>query len=86
MSSPYGICPDCGAKGITRERRPNGFDICSNGHRYKSNKALHPDIAPLEFLSELKRIVNWHHASKTSLKHDLIKEIKLLIKKVDDGD
>ena len=35
----YGYCPDCGAKGVTRERRPNGNDKCANGHTYPSSTA-----------------------------------------------
>ena len=34
----YGYCPECGAKGVMRERRPNGNDTCENGHVYPSNK------------------------------------------------
>ncbi len=36
----YGYCPICGAKGRTRERRPNGNDKCENGHTYPSRGAL----------------------------------------------
>ncbi len=35
----YGYCPDCGGKGVSRERRPNGFDICENKHKYLSSDA-----------------------------------------------
>lgn len=38
-TSTYGYCPECGAKGATRERRLNGDDICRKGHRYKSSDA-----------------------------------------------
>ena len=38
----YGYCPECGAKGVTRERRPNGNDKCAKGHTYPSNTATHP--------------------------------------------
>jgi hypothetical protein len=38
----YGYCPECGAKGVQRERRPNGNDKCANGHTYQSCKATHP--------------------------------------------
>ncbi|MCH8178174.1 MAG: hypothetical protein IIA02_00110 [Proteobacteria bacterium] len=37
--APYGYCPECGAPGVTRERRPDGDDKCSNGHRYPSRSA-----------------------------------------------
>lgn len=36
---PYGLCPICGAAGVTRERRPGGNDRCSNGHTYPSAHA-----------------------------------------------
>jgi hypothetical protein len=38
----YGYCPECGAKGVARERRPDGNDKCVNGHTYQSCKATHP--------------------------------------------
>ena len=41
----YGYCPECGAKGVMRERRPNGNDKCSNGHVYPSSKSIHPQPA-----------------------------------------
>lgn len=42
LVSVYGYCPDCGAKGLQRERRPDGFDRCVNGHIYPSSKATPP--------------------------------------------
>lgn len=36
----YGLCPICGANGITRERRLNGNDRCSAGHVYPSRDAV----------------------------------------------
>ena len=41
----YGHCPVCGAKGVTRERRPDGDDRCANGHTYKSIHATTPPAA-----------------------------------------
>jgi hypothetical protein len=38
----YGYCPECGAKGVMRERRPDGNDKCANGHTYQSCKATQP--------------------------------------------
>lgn len=35
----YGYCPVCGAPGELRERRPNGNDVCVNGHTYPSAEA-----------------------------------------------
>ncbi len=35
----YGYCPDCGCKGLSRERRVNGFDTCVNKHKYLSSDA-----------------------------------------------
>lgn len=37
--APYGFCPRCGAPGLYRERRPNGDDECTNGHKYPSLSA-----------------------------------------------
>lgn len=37
----YGYCPECGAAGVERERRPNGNDKCENGHVYPSASAVH---------------------------------------------
>lgn len=30
----YGYCPECGAPGVERERRPFGFTTCKNGHKH----------------------------------------------------
>lgn len=40
LASPYGYCPKCGARGVRRERRPNGNDTCVNRHVYPSRSAL----------------------------------------------
>lgn len=49
---PYGYCPTCGAIGLYRERRPDGDDVCANGHTYKSSSALksphQPPPVPVE--------------------------------------
>ena len=37
---PYGYCPYCWAEGHTRERRPDGNDVCTKGHSYPSKSAL----------------------------------------------
>jgi hypothetical protein len=38
----YGYCPICGAEGVMRERRPNGYDKCAKNHTYPSSKATPP--------------------------------------------
>jgi hypothetical protein len=38
--APYGHCPQCGAPGVSRERRPGGNDACANGHAYPSASAV----------------------------------------------
>jgi len=43
----YGFCPKCGAPGVSRERRPNGNDICRTGHEYPSREADHPPVKPV---------------------------------------
>lgn len=35
----YGYCPFCHAPGVSRERRINGNDLCSNGHKYPSSSS-----------------------------------------------
>ena len=40
----YGYCPECGAKGVMRERRLNGNDKCANGHTYPSSKSTPPQL------------------------------------------
>lgn len=37
---PYGKCPKCGGKGVTRERRLNGNTTCENGHVYPSRLSV----------------------------------------------
>lgn len=45
--SLYGFCPECGAPGVTRERRINGNDTCENGHVYPSADRLNkPHVPP----------------------------------------
>lgn len=41
MKNPYGLCPKCKEEGISRERRPDGNDMCVNGHVYPSKDAIH---------------------------------------------
>lgn len=41
-TNPYGLCPQCGAPGEQRERRPNGNDRCQNSHTYPSREAVMP--------------------------------------------
>lgn len=36
----YGLCPRCGAPGISRERRIDGNDMCENRHTYPSKEAI----------------------------------------------
>ncbi len=39
-SSPYGYCPQCGARGKSTERRPDGDTICEAGHKHARSKFL----------------------------------------------
>jgi hypothetical protein len=48
----YGYCPECGAKGVMRERRPNGNDKCAKGHTYPSNTATPPQRTWVGLASE----------------------------------
>lgn len=45
-ATPYGRCPTCGAPGCNRERRPNGDDHCTNGHKYPSRDAVAAPATP----------------------------------------
>jgi hypothetical protein len=38
--APYGRCPTCDEPGVFRERRPDGYDTCFNGHKYKSSDSI----------------------------------------------
>ena len=43
VDAPYGYCPTCGAKGVARERRLDGNDVCANKHTYPSRYARGTD-------------------------------------------
>ena len=47
-SAPYGFCPQCGAPGVAREKRPNGDDVCENGHHYASASSILPPVEHVE--------------------------------------
>lgn len=34
----YGLCPTCGGGGVQRDRSPDGFTVCENGHRTRSRE------------------------------------------------
>jgi hypothetical protein len=36
----YGYCPICDSPSVSRERRPNGNDICLSGHTFSSSTVL----------------------------------------------
>lgn len=38
--APFGYCPECGVRGVQREKRINGDDKCAAGHTYPSAKAF----------------------------------------------
>ena len=49
--SHYGYCPICYGPGVSREKRPDGNDICSNKHKYPSRTAI-----PLEEVERLRGV------------------------------
>lgn len=55
----YGYCPECGGAGVMRERRPNGDDKCTNGHKYPSSKALAEQPAQRKPLTDATWIWFW---------------------------
>jgi hypothetical protein len=59
----YGHCPVCGAKGITRERRPGGNDRCANGHTYKSIHATTPPAQPAPVQERTDYAVHLNHCN-----------------------
>ena len=54
----YGYCPQCGAKGVMRERRPNGNDKCANGHTYPSSTSTPPHRTEQE--PDVQETLHWH--------------------------
>lgn len=57
--APYGLCPECKAPGKARERRPNGNDICANGHSYPSKNAIERDarFSTIQYEAGLYQVV-----------------------------
>lgn len=45
----YGFCPECGARGVSREKRPNGNDKCEKGHTYPSKDAVDEKQKPIGY-------------------------------------
>ena len=39
-SAPYGYCPTCSARGVSRERRIDGYTTCENNHKYLSTDSV----------------------------------------------
>lgn len=54
----YGVCPECGAKGVLRERSPDGMTRCANGHWHKSIR-FHPCPKCKAIEEELERLHTW---------------------------
>ena len=46
MTNNYGECPVCGDEGESRERRPNGYTVCVNGHKTKSSTWINQAMTP----------------------------------------
>ena len=62
----YGYCPQCGAIGLSRERRPNGNDKCANGHTYPSGKALSQPNEPVRWAEDLILQLPLNHDGRNS--------------------
>lgn len=63
--APYGYCPVCKAKGVTRTRCMScSSDTCENGHKYMAKEALIEIVEPLpsksfkEWKKEHGKIIN----------------------------
>lgn len=81
--SVYGYCPICHAKGATRERRPNGYDGCVNGHIYPSSRSVGstqpnhiPDAGERKPLTDEEIRKMWHKEHKWHKERKLYKEHK----------
>jgi len=70
--SPYGYCPVCGASGVSRERRPNGFDVCEVGHRYLSSAAKAKPPKPNKFKAKREQVGELNFDSKREAKRWLV--------------
>lgn len=51
-------CPECYSTIFSRERRINGNDTCQNGHTYPSKCSIRLDKSDIDFLKEIKKIIN----------------------------
>lgn len=77
---PYGLCPICAAKGVSRQRRPDGDDKCARGHTYPSRDALvqaalkRPVMSEAEAVEVLAKIEHdqWMQWAKTLLLEEAI--------------
>ena len=64
---PYGLCPVCGSPGLSRERRPDGYDSCENGHVYPSrtaNMGASPMPTPPAPTAEVESCATCEHEHK----------------------
>jgi len=63
----YGYCPYCGLRGISRERRPNGNDVCENNHTYPSAKAEQHYAPAAETVAvPISQLKNWRNYGNIS--------------------
>jgi DNA-directed RNA polymerase subunit RPC12/RpoP len=65
----YGYCPECGAKGVMRERRPNGNDKCANGHTYPSSTSTSPQRTWVGLTDEEVKDIVWNLPYEPSQEH-----------------
>ena len=85
--TPYGYCPKCGAPGRTRERRPNGNDLCENGHLYPSRQARNhlptmtdiSDKAVQEALENIRATIVSHEIAREGGGLDDLEKVKARI-------
>ena len=67
IDAVYGYCPTCGAKGVSRERHPDGSDICASGHTYKSKDALATPQQPAQ--QPVTHTINSTHTAAVATDH-----------------
>ncbi len=81
----YGYCPECGGKGVMRERRPNGNDKCTNGHTYPSCKATHPPQRTWVGLTDEEITALKHNGERYISSQDFARAIEAKLKEKNNG-
>lgn len=78
MNTKYGRCPKCSGLVVSRERRPNGNDICMNGHTYPSKDTITMNSDPVEVKTKVTSDTPpiTHNTSTEKIIYDIIGAIE----------